>query len=51
MGKITVVGCSRELKEGYVKAIGGGQGVKNDVWLLSKISVILNHCFLQNVKI
>ena len=27
-----------------------GSGVKNDFWLFSKISMSLNHCFLQNVK-
>ena len=33
-----------------VKAIGGS-GVKNEVGLFSKISVSLNYCFLQNIKI
>ena len=27
------------------------KGSKNDVWLFLKISLSLNHCFLQNVKI
>ena len=35
----------------FIKAILGGQGSKNDVCLFSKISLSLNHCFLQSVNI
>ena len=34
-----------------LKAVGGVRGERNHVWLILKISISLNHCLLQNIKI